>query len=85
MEVYLEKFLSMTYKYLSPIFEDDEIMTSFKNETTTNFIDKKVDEQIIEHTPSWIQSFVTYFIELYDKYFPKPSENKALKIIKHIS
>ena len=85
MEVYLEKFLSMTYKYLSPIFEDDEIMTSFKNETTTNFIDKKVDEQIIEYIPSWTQIFFTFFIELYDKYFPKPSENKALKIIKHIS
>lgn len=84
-EVYLEKFLSMTYKYLSPIFEDDDVMTSFKNETTTNFIDKKVDEQIIEYTPSWIQSFITFFIELYDKYFPKPSGIKLLKIINHIS
>jgi len=84
-EIYLEKFLSMTYKYLSPIFEDEDVMTSFKNETTNNYIDKNVDDQIIKHTPSWIQSIISFFINLYDKLFPKPSEFKVLKIIKYFS
>ena len=84
-ELYLERFLSVTYKYLSPIFEDNEVMTSFKNDTTNNYIDEKVDEKITQHTPSWIQSLATFFIQLYEELFPKPSKNKTINRIKHFT
>ncbi len=82
-ELYLEKFLMITYKYLAPIFEDDEVMTNFKSDTTNNHIDKTTDEQIISHTPSWIQKIATFFIGLYEKFFSNPQNIKLKNKIKH--
>ena len=84
-EIYLERLLLITYKYLSPIFEDDEVMNSFKNDTKNNYIDKKVDEQISRHTPSWIQGIVAFFIQIYEKFFPKRSKTEITNRIKHLT
>lgn len=81
LEFYLEKFLSITYKHLSPLFEGDETLTSYKNEAINNFIDKETDEQISKHTPSWIQSIITFFINFFRNYSPTPSKVNAFKPI----
>jgi hypothetical protein len=83
LEFHLEKFLMITYKHLSPIFEDDEVMTSFKTETTNNYIDKSIDEHISTYTPSWVQRIAAFFTHLCQKHFSPRPKNKLSKTIKY--
>tara|TARA_B100000809_G_scaffold66180_1_gene62876 strand:- start:2137 stop:2571 length:435 start_codon:yes stop_codon:yes gene_type:complete len=84
LESYLEKFLSRTYKYLSPIFEDDDVMTNLKSETTPRFIDPEIEKQINKHSSSSIESRFTFFINLFrnnPKKSTKINANKPMNSI----
>jgi len=80
LEEYLEIFLSKTYKYLSPIFEDNNINDNFKKEKNNNYNNHKIKEQVDRHSRSPI-NFIISFIKLLKNKSPNHTKNNRSKPI----
>lgn len=72
MDLYIDKYLSYSYKFMAPFFEDEEFEKSFKEERVSDNIDEGFDGVL----PSWIKLIIDFLLNLYRFIFPEKLQKK---------
>lgn len=80
IDVQIDKWLSYSYKFFAPFFEDEEFENSYTKDSQMDEIDNDFDNAL----PSWLKVVIDFILRVYQ--FIVPKKIKAiLQIIRTLS
>ena len=83
VDMYLNKWLSYSYKFFAPFFEDEDFEVSYANEINATPIDDEFDKAL----PSWLKGIIDFIKRMYHLLFPKKLKvviRNAKKVFKNM-